>query len=458
MTPLILACLLGVAPDTALRHAPLAPPDSVASDTSHASRPTASPKRSSFRVREVPVAQAAALFARSQGWSLSADPNLPGTCTVDLVDVEPEKILEAILAPHGLSWELRAGTLKVIGGNAASRIFKIDYLRFKRGGQGSSQASISTTGAGEAGRVSLSNSDELSFWDELEAQVRQIISSSGSIVSNRTAGVLMVRDAPSRLDEVDRYLSAVVGAATRQVELTARIYEVTLDEDHSLGVDWNSVEQRVGAVAERAITLGGSTSNVPSGSNWKAPSLLAKLGVGGSDLTATLSALAEQGKLRAVSQPRVVTLNNQPAMVKVGTDLPFFTSTISTAGSSGIQNIQEQVNVVTVGVVLSVTPSIASDGTVQLGIEPMVSTLAGTSTSKAGSTAPIVDVKQSSSIVRVRDRETVRLSGLIQETESVTERKVPLLGDIPVLGALFRWQYRKSARKELVVFITPRML
>jgi len=180
--------------------------------------------------------------------------------------------------------------------------------------------------------------------------------------------------------------------------------------------------------------------------------------VDGSELTATLAALAEQGRLRAVSQPRVITLNNQPAMVKVGTDLPFFTSTISTTGVSGIQNIQEQVNVVTVGVVLSVTPSIASDGTVQLGIEPMVSTLAGTTTSRAGSTAPIVDVKQSSSMVRVRDRETVRLSGLIQETESVTERKVPLLGDIPIAGALFRWKYTKASRKELVVFITPRML
>ncbi|MBK9578406.1 MAG: hypothetical protein IPK50_11000 [Fibrobacterota bacterium] len=458
MIHLLLAVLIGASPDTALRHPPLVVLDSLVRDTVHSSRPPSSDKRSSFRVRDVPVAQAAALFARSQGWTLVADANLPGTCTVDLVDVSREKILEAIFSPHGLSWELRGETLKVLGGNASSRIFKIDYLRFKRGGQGSSQASISTTGSGEAGRVSLSNSDELSFWDELETQVKQIISSSGSYVSNRTAGVILVRDAPARLDEVDRFLSAVVSAATRQVELTARIYEVTLDDDHSLGVDWSSVEQRVGSLADRAISLGASTANVPSGSNWKAPSMLAKIGVDGSELTATLSALSEQGKLRAVSQPRVVTLNNQPAMVKVGTDLPFFTSTISTVGASGIQNIQEQVNVVTVGVVLSVTPSIASDGTVQLGIEPMVSTLAGTTTSRAGSTAPIVDVKQSSSIVRVRDRETVRLSGLIQETESVTERKVPILGEIPVLGALFRWQYKKSSRKELVVFITPRML
>ncbi|HOX51742.1 MAG TPA: hypothetical protein PKY05_09655, partial [Fibrobacteria bacterium] len=251
MIPFLVAALIGASSDTALRHAPLVPSDSFLPDTNHSSRPEQDGKRSSFRVRDLPVSQAVALFARSQGWTLSIDPNLPGTCTVDLVDVSRERILEAILAPHGLSWELRGETLRVLGGNASSRIFKVDYLRFKRGGQGSSQASISTTGSGEAGRVSLSNSDELSFWDELEAQIKQILSASGSLVSNRTAGVLLVRDAPARLDEVDRYLSAVVSAATRQVELTARIYEVSLDDDRSLGVDWSSVDQRLGTLAGR---------------------------------------------------------------------------------------------------------------------------------------------------------------------------------------------------------------
>lgn len=306
--------------------------------------------------------------------------------------------------------------------------------------------------------MSLSNSDELNFWEELEVQIKQILSSSGSFVTNRTAGVILARDAPARLDELDRYLSAVIPAVTRQVELTARIYEVQLDDVHSLGVDWAAIQQRVGSMVGRTLDVGGATAVVPSGAGWKSPAVSIQAGINGQELTATISALAEQGKVRAVSQPRVVTLNNQPALVKVGTDMPFFTSTISTSGASGIQNIQEQVNVVTVGVVLSVTPSIAADGTVQLGIEPMVSSLTGTATSKGGSTAPIVDVKQSSSMVRLGDRQTVRISGLIQESKKVTERKVPLLGEIPVAGALFRWSYTEDLRRELVVFITPRML
>jgi type II secretory pathway component GspD/PulD (secretin) len=105
-----------------------------------------------------------------------------------------------------------------------------------------------------------------------------------------------------------------------------------------------------------------------------------------------------------------------------------------------------------------VTPQISADGRIQLGIEPLITSLVGTETSRNGSTAPIVDVKQSSSMATLRDRETVRLSGLIQESNSRSERRVPLLGDIPFLGALFRWSYQKTTHRELVIFVTPRIL
>lgn len=444
-------------PDTAFHRGATAVRDSVPTDSVHSSRPPPSAGRCSFRVREVPTSQALALFARSQGLSVSGAEALPGTVTIDLVDVPVEKVVEAILGPHGLSWEAKGGQVKVLGG-AGTRIFRIDYLRLKRGGQGSSQASVSTTGSGEAGRVSLSTSDELMFWDELEGQIKQILTGSGQLVANRTAGILMVRDAPARLDEVDAFLSAVLGSATRQVELTARIYEVQLSDDNYLGVDWDRVEGVVGKIGNRTFSGGGATNLVQTGADWKAATIAADLSVDGYDLKATISALSEQGNVRAISQPRVVTLNNQPAMIKVGTDMPYFTTTVSQGLASGVQNTQEDVHVVTVGVVLSVTPEISTDGIVQLGIEPMISSLTGTATSRNGSTAPIIDIKQSSSMVRIRDRETVRLSGLIQEGETSTDRKVPLLGDIPVVGALFRWTYKREYRKELVIFITPRIL
>ena len=449
-------------PDTALRLGSIRY-DSAATDTVVRSGPREQVQLYSFRARQVPLAQALQLFAKANDLEISMDAPSSATVTVDFRSVPLERALESLLGPHGLAWERSGRSVKVLGG-AGFRLFRVDYLRFKRGGTGSSQASISSTGSGEAGRVTVSTSDAIQFWDELEEQVGALLTESGKLVANRTAGTLWVKDAPEALARVDMYLSAVAASAGRQVELTARIYEVILDDDHSLGIDWSRIHGS-GDLDLSAIDAGTrpavatlSSGNIQSGSSFKPATLSADLSIGGDALAVVLSALKEQGDVRSVSQPRIVTLNNQPALIKVGTDMPYFVSTVMNNGTLGGTTIAEEVRTITVGVVLSVTPQISADGRIQLGIEPLISSLVGTATSKNGSTAPIVDVKQSSSMATLRDRETVRLSGLIQESVSKTTRQVPILGDIPVLGAFFRWRYEAKKNRELVIFVTPRIL
>jgi type II secretory pathway component GspD/PulD (secretin) len=111
-----------------------------------------------------------------------------------------------------------------------------------------------------------------------------------------------------------------------------------------------------------------------------------------------------------------------------------------------------------VGVVLSVTPQISEDRWITLGIDPMISDLIQTVVSQNGSSAPVIDVKQSSSLVRLQDRTTVRISGLLQTKHSQFTRKIPILGQIPLIKYLFQWTYSKDVRKELVIFITPRII
>jgi len=436
--------------------------DSTATDTTLRSGQRPVEPLYSFWANKVPLAQAVQLFAKANDLSIDATAAPPTLVSVDFRNVPLDRALESLLGPQGLAWERKGRTARVLG-TSDSRLFRINYLRFKRAGSGSSQVSISTSGSGQAGRMSVNTSDELQFWDELEGQLKGFLTESGNLISNRTAGTIWVKDAPAVLSEMDRYLSAVTDAASRQVELTARIYEVTLDDDHSLGIDWN----RVGGSGSVDMTgFGGdvlpargsaSSSNIPSSSSFKPATLAADFSLGGNSLALVLSALHEQGEVKSVSQPRIVTLNNQPALIKVGTDMPYFVSTITNNGTTGT-TIAEEVRLITIGVVLSVTPQISADGRIQLGIEPLITSLVGTETSRNGSTAPIVDVKQSSSMATLRDRETVRLSGLIQESNSRSERRVPLLGDIPFLGALFRWSYQKTTHRELVIFVTPRIL
>ena len=305
--------------------------------------------------------------------------------------------------------------------------------------------------------MQLSSGDELVFWTELESQMKALMSTTANLVINKTAGVIVARDDTGRLDAVERFLREVVPAAVRQVEITARIYEVTLNDDQSLGVDWTQVAG--------SFTSGGEAYEGSVGTALIKPSPSMKLATLGMDfgksdgrMALVVKALREQGDIRSVSQPRVMTLNNQPALVKVGTDMPYFSATITTDAATGARTVNEETKIVTVGIILAVTPQISADGWIALGIDPIVSSLAGTATSQYGSTAPIIDIKQSSSLVRLRDRETVRISGLLQTSEEETVRKVPLLGEIPILGAAFRWTYKAKVRKELVIFITPRIL
>ncbi len=161
-----------------------------------------------------------------------------------------------------------------------------------------------------------------------------------------------------------------------------------------------------------------------------------------------------------VSKPRLRTLNNQPAVVRVGQDLPVFvTEVIQSPGTPPVITTSETIQVVTVGTVLSITPQISDEGLVTLDITPAVSRLVRVIQSASGNTdAPVIDIRQASSLVRLRDGDTVIMGGLVQDSDTTTIRKIPLLGDIPLLGRAFRGEYTSKQRTELIFFVTPRII
>jgi type II secretory pathway component GspD/PulD (secretin) len=175
-----------------------------------------------------------------------------------------------------------------------------------------------------------------------------------------------------------------------------------------------------------------------------------------------VEALAQQGNLKVVSQPRLRTLNNQPAVVRVGQDLPvFIRQSLASTGDNPVITENITIQTVTVGTVLSITPQVSPDGIITLDLSPAVSRLVRmetSGTSSSATSAPVIDIRQASSIVRVRDGETVVMGGLVQEGESTTHRKIPILGDIPLLGKLFSAQATAKERTELVFFLTPRIV
>lgn len=428
----------------------------------------------SLNTRGVDIHTGLALLAENNGFTLRLDTVLSGTIDVDIENTKLPDALNKILSERGLNWRFEKEVLVIEGGiptavgetrgrllevrgDSKYRIFSINYPRFARKEVGASSASISSSSSGEAGKFVISSEDEINFWKELEEQLQEILGEDASIAVNRGTGTIYISNAPTHLlNAAQSYIEIIVPNALQQVEITARIYEVTLRDDKSVGVDWQNVASAF-EIAGHTIMPVFKTSLNGSTPSQAAESMSLGISNGTKTVDMILSAVKEQGDVQIISQPQIVTLNNQPALVKVGTDIPYFSVTKNVDPETGKEEITEEINIITVGVVLSVTPQISNDGWITLGISPIVTDYIEEKKSTFGSTAPTVDIKQSSSMVRVKQGSTVRISGLIKSKKRKVNRQVPLLGRIPILGHLFRWDYETDERSELVVFITPRL-
>ncbi len=415
-----------------------------------------------------PVDGAVRLFAERYELNVIIAPDVAQgaspTVSVDFNGLPFARAMEALLSTYGYNWEYEDGLWRVY--QFETRIFAIDYLRLTRQGQGSAQANLAS-GSGGAGSsssdgITISHEDSIDFWKELEDQLSTMLSrGEGRLIINQTAGIVQVTDRHANVTQIAKFIETLTGSAHRQVEIEAKIFEVTLNDHSALGIDWSRITLDAG--------LGGISSAVaystqsPPGTTGSVRNSTVTMTYDRGDFGAVLTALKEQGELNIVSQPKITALNNQAALIKVGTDQPYFTRQSNSNSSSVTTEITYETNYVTIGVVLSVTPQISDDGKVILNVTPIVSRLLRmdavyNETNQLLASAPVIDVKQSSTLVRIQSDQMAVIAGLITEETTTSERKVPLLGDIPGVGALFRGNYDTKTKSELVIFLTPRIV
>ena len=398
---------------------------------------TGQPQLYSFKARQLPVRDALALLAKAHGLNIVADPEVSGTITADFQNVPLSKAFDILLSSLGYSWEDDQGVIRVH--SSITRTFEVDYIQSKR----------SSGAAGGGGGESAA------FWQEFETQIRSLLSRKGSLTVNRLTGTVMVSDLPARVEQVSRFIGLMREGMYRQVDIEVRIVEVTLSDNFALGLDWSRFQQVSGR--DNSIAFNSRITSPQGGS--ALPSTMTLRMNNPASYTSLIDALSEQGDVRMVSQPRIRIMNNQTARVKSGTDDTFFVRSSNRViqNSGGVlETVNEQPQTVSLGVILSVTPQISGDGWAMLNITPSVTRLTGTAVSPRGdSTAPILDVSEATTMVRVRSGELVILGGLIQEETSDTNRRVPGLGDVPVFGNAFKSTYKAGRRKELVIFLAP---
>jgi MSHA biogenesis protein MshL len=317
--------------------------------------------------------------------------------------------------------------------------------------------------------MTVTNTSTINFWGELGEQLKSMVSATGSFTINSLAGTVLVRDSHRNIEMIAQFITNVTASVVRQVDLEVEIYEVVLNDSTQLGINWAYLSDNLDTAFSTLPGAGRVDALLPGAGGLivQAPKFGPTPGAPGiridhqrGNLRAIVDALKQQGNLKVVSTPRLRTLNNQPAVVRVGQDFPIFIRQVTTApGSPPVTTVTETVQTVTVGTVLSITPQISGDGLITLDLTPAVSRLVQIATSASGDTnAPVIDIRQASSIVRVRDGATIVMGGLVQDNASTTHRQIPILGRIPILGKAFSGNYKSSERTELVFFLTPRII
>lgn len=409
-------------------------------------------------------------LAKENDFNLVLSPEVTGTVTMDVKAATAPEIMDETCALLGCRVEAAGNTVRILPPRRVTRIFQLDYLLTSRVGSGSLTASTSTSGS-ESGSVSgtttsasstssgesqsantVSTEEKLDFFSGIVEEVQSLLSGDGAkVVLNRATGTLMVTDFPARVEQVEQYLASLESRSRAGVMIETKIFEVALDDTTQYGINWSALPD-LSSLSLSGSLSGGATfrQTLQSGNT------AFQVGVVGSKFDAFVDALSTQGQINVLSTPKISTLNNQRAIIRIGRQDVFFRATVTPATTTTAAFVTFNPDTITEGIILSVTPQVGRDGRIMLAIHPSITEKVGEAKAPDGNTAPIVDVREANTVVSVRDGETVFIGGLMQERTQEEIRSVPLLGDIPFLGALFRFTDQQKKKTELVILITPR--
>lgn len=473
--------------------------------------------RFDLAVNNAPAGQVFMQLGLNSPYNILVPPDVAGNITVSLKQTTVPEALETLRELFGYDFRIASGNRVFIYPNTVqTRLFKINYLPGRRqgasdlrvsstsvanisgpggssGGSGSSSQSSSSGGNSGSGGSSISRNVDTSsvrmtsdtdFWKEVQDSLDSLIGNQNgrSVTLNPGAGVIVVRGTPAELRQVGDYLRAIQVTIERQVMLEAKIIEVRLSQSSQSGVNWSLFRgvnsgNRAGIVnAAPGVTLtNNGVLTVPGATISPSAVVTDTLGKGfyglafqSANFAALLSFLETQGDVQVLSSPRIATLNNQKAVLKVGSDELFITNVTSTQTSTGNSTTSSPTLTLQPffsGIALDVTPQIDENGTVMLHVHPTVSVVAEKEkTIDLGTLGsyklPLASstINETDSIVRVKDGQIVAIGGLMQQDSTSDRNGVPGLSDVPALGGLFRFKSQSSSKRELVILIKPTVI
>ncbi len=467
---------------------PVSGPPDPAPDPAPAAQPSANPDTFSLDIKGMDIIDVLKMLAQKTDLDMVLDKSVAGRVTVFLKDVTPRKALEAVLASNGLIAKEEGGILRIMtvaDFESASGFKAGDPRRIKR--------------------VKLSHARP----EDLLSALSPLKSSSGQIIADGYSGSVILFDAPQKneelsvvLAEMDRPLATetialshasaekvtellkegltkgvgrirpdprtnkllvtdyppvleriraaaqALDERSREVLIDAKIIQVSLDDKLTLGIDWEYI------LNDKVKVKGSFDKLLSSTGHFWTMGVATPLAA--QDYRVVIEALQEVGETKILSSPRLTVVHNESARILVGSKQVYVT-TAAVQGQTTTETA-ESVNFVDVGVKLSVTPVISADGFISMKVHPEVSAVVQMYRTASGNEIPVVETSEAESTVLLRDGSTLIIGGLMKEEKSQRVRKLPLLGDLPLLGYFFRSTEDRSSKTELVILLTCRIL
>lgn len=481
--------------------------------------PKAPERRFDIDVRDVDARTFFMSLLHDSAENIVVHPAVDGTLTLSLRNVSVPEVLTAVRDVYGYDVRRSSAGWQVFPAALQSRMFNVNYINLNRGGRTETRVSSGQLREGNAssaerqsefdtetgGSSSSSNygrstpassqittTSKSDFWTELEQSLRLIVgvesniqNAGRAVVVNPHTGLVLVRGMPAELREVESFLQSLQDTVTRQVVLEAKILEVELSDGFQTGINWAGIGSGkdghiiagqgagyqgkdrpptstiVDLVRETGwfdpfTTQGGLDTNAFGG--------MFSAALRFKDFAAFIELLKTQGDVQVLSSPRIATMNNQKAVIKVGSD-EFFVTGISsnntTTGTTTTTTPEIELTPFFSGIALDVTPQIDANGDVLLHIRPSVSEVVDQTKTLTvfgqTQTLPLAHstMREADSIVRAANGQIIVIGGLMQDSQRDGQAGVPVLGDLPVVGHLFRHTQKARRKTELVILLKP---
>lgn len=443
--------------------------------------------RFDIAVKDVPARDFFAELVSGTNMNMLVSPDLAGTINLQLKDVTVDEVLEITHRLYGYEYEKQGRMIHVSPAGLSTHIFAINYLNVERNGDsetrvssgqitqnnsgGSSSGSSSsnsnsnsnsggqTTGSGT--RITTKNQNR--FWEALDQTLQLIVGNKEghSVIITPSTGMAVVRADAKTLSAVKNYLERAELILKRQVILEAKILEVSLSKGYQQGIDWSfsdaSSSLDSNGDPKRGLGLKQTAQTIAADAGGVFASAI-KL----NNFESTINLLGTQGNVQVLSSPRIATVNNQKAVIKVGSD-EFYVTDIDFESNNDTNSSSTNVELTPFfsGIALDVTPQISEEGKIILHVHPTISKVEDQqktiSVSGAETSLPLAfsSIRESDSIITAENGQIVVIGGLIQNRSSDKNSSVPFLGDLPFIGELFKQKNEEAEKTELVILLRP---